>query len=233
MTMFLSWSWGLYWRRPPSPDKVCTCTSVRLGKKQTLGRKQGSNALLKCTNIWFCMVFDVEFGTKIYFPASQIIFLCFSIFSISPWETGEIWGNSDNFFFDFFHRVPVSCTYANGYSLESLECVLSDGIFHVMRTVTWQMVQPREDSTPDLRHQKLSRNSWTTPNGHTGVSPPENTQSKRHFLLTDHRMHDASSRSKKSKRVWLKCRSVAPIALIRQRIWTIDRYTLQGRGTLG
>jgi len=105
------------------------------------------------------MVFDVEFGTKIYFPASRIIFLCFSIFSISPWETGEIWGNSDNFFFDFFHRVPVSCTSANGYSLESLECALSDGIFHVMRTVTWQMVQPREDSTPDLRHQKLSRNS--------------------------------------------------------------------------
>ena len=49
----------------------------------------------------FCVFFDVEFGSKNYFPASKYIYFVFSkeslnlfdgsFFSISSWETGEIW----------------------------------------------------------------------------------------------------------------------------------------------
>ena len=104
---------------------------------------------------------------------------------------------------------------ADGYSSESLGCALADGIFHVVCTVTWQTLLTCEDSTPDLRHQKLSRHSWTTPNGQTGVSPPENTQSMRHFLLTDHRMHNTSSRSKKIK----ACLAEVPVCCTHSIIW--------------
>ena len=82
-------------------------------EKANIGKEAGKQCTAK-VHQHMILLFDVEFGTKIYFPASRIIFLCFFIFSISPWETGEIWGNSDNFFFDFFTGFPYCAPMQRG-----------------------------------------------------------------------------------------------------------------------